>query len=397
MTIQEIKDPGDARARLSELYGIQGDDAQPYVDLLGVLCGWDTHPSFSKNLEIVSSMIWHEYNRSGMAARPNRFTRSIINLANKKFGFLMQDNVVFAGPLDGRSFGERVRGKILWKDSFALGHGEFSHSYQWLAAGFALGWNEATADVYANTAGRMSVSPIFVKDNDGIAYRRSPMWEWLVDCTRHQNWFDAPVRHATAVKAWAEKRPSSEPKRTAEELEAMAAAYPQRNALTKTSFRSANNVATLAREQSEWFISYYEVHRQAKLKEAQARGVELVEQFDVSAMKSSAALIPLGNKPYLGANGIARGDEHDPAYLEKVGKDAQRAASHPIQGIKAERALHYGLEKPSQGEAWNSPAKFVHHKPIDLTVRAAVPKDQVEISLHGVKGTINKKVKGLVV
>lgn len=397
MTIAEIQDSTDARDRLQDLYGITGDDAQPFVDLLGLLCGWHTYPSFAKNLEIVSSMIWREYNQKGMIERPNRFTRSIVNLANKKFGFMVQDNVVFAGPLGGQAFGAHVRGKVLWKDSFALGHGEFSHSYQWLTAGFALGWNEATAAIYASTAGRMSRIPLFCKDNSGIAYRRSPLWEWLVDCTLHQNWFDGAPGHAKAVQAWVERRPPTEPVLSAQAQGELIASYPRANALTKTSFRSANNVATLARTQTEWFISFYERHRQAKLKLAQARGEELLAQFDVAPRKNSEQLIPKGKSPYQGSNGIARGDEHEQPYLDRVGKDAVRAASHPIQAIKAERAFHYGLEKPAQGEDWNSPAKFVHHKPIDLATTLPHAKGQVRIRLHGVEGSLNERLQGLIV
>jgi len=51
------------------------------------------------------------------------------------FGFACQENVVLTAAAGTKAFGERIRNGVLWKDSFALGHGEFAHSYQWLVAG----------------------------------------------------------------------------------------------------------------------------------------------------------------------------------------------------------------------------------------------------------------------
>ena len=132
---------------------------------MGWLCGLEGYPSFEKGLHRISELLWAEYRKPGMQDRPNRYSRSIINLANGAFGFMTQDNVVVAGPLGGAAFGQRVRSKVLWKDSFALGHGEFSHSYPWLTAGLVLNWGVETGQHDANVAGRMSRIPLTHREN----------------------------------------------------------------------------------------------------------------------------------------------------------------------------------------------------------------------------------------
>ena len=375
MAIIEIRDEGDARTRLHDFYGLEGQQAAPYVELLGLLCGLKGYPSFEEGLLKISELLWTEYRKPGMQDRPNRYSRSIINLANSRFGFTTQDNVVFAGPLGGAAFGERVRNKVLWKDSFALGHGEFSHSYQWLTAGLVLNWGVETGQHYANVAGRMSRIPLFTKDSDGMTYRRSPLWEYLVDCTKRQGWFDNEGRLTAAVNAWSKKQKEQQ---NVQELGVRPSSYPTANALTNDTFRSANNVASLA-ARKDWFISFYEARRKAVLAEAQRRGQALIDSSVVSSMKNSAAIARA--KPSFG------GDEHTPQYMERVDQGAQRSAGHPIQGIKADRAIHYKLEK---GDKYTNPAKYVYGKPITDTKRVE-PKGQHYLEFHGETGFVNAR------
>ncbi|MGC1547491.1 MAG: hypothetical protein WA777_03100 [Rhodanobacter sp.] len=385
MTITEIRDETDARLRLRDLYAIDGEEAAPYVQLLGLLCGLEGYPSFAKELERISELLWIEYRKPGMQDRPNRYSRSIINLANTQFGFLTQDNVVFAGPLSGSAFGKRVRNKVLWKDSFALGHGEFSHSYQWLTAGLAFNWGPQTGQHYANVAGRMSRVPVFAKDNDGMSYRRSPLWEYLVDCTRWQKWFDNEGGLIGAVNNWAQKQDSPQ---NPQELGARLTSYSTANVLTKDTFRSANNVATLAAGQDKWFISFYETRRKAVLKEAQRRGEAFIGSLVIPSMKASLEIATNGQQAITGY-----GDEHSSQYASRVNNAARRSVAHPIEAIKADRAMHYKLEKRDKG--FTNPNKYVYERPITDQKRIE-PKGQYWLEFHGACGFVNAR-SGLLV
>lgn len=394
MTIVEMRDEADARSRLRDFYGLEGHDAAPYVQLLGLLCGFHGYPNFDHELEKLSDLLWMEYRMPGMEDRPNRYSRSIINLANRELGFATQDNVVFAGPLGGAAFGRRVRDKVLWKDSFALGHGEFSHSYQWLTAGLAFNWGSATGQHYANVAGKMSRIPLFTKDNDGIAYRRSPLWEFLVDCTRWQSWFDTPLGLTNAVNAWAQKQAQPQ---APQELDARLRSYPAANALTKTTFRSANNVASLAAGHDTWFISFYEARRTAVLKQAQERGMALIKGLATGPMQRSGQQAAAEAKAMVkqaalqGARAVPldqrfpHGDEHSRAYADRVSAEVRRGIAHPIEGIKADRALHYKVEKR---DSYTSRDKYVYEKPI-LELEQHQHKGQYWLEFHGQGGFVN--------
>jgi hypothetical protein len=55
-------------------------------------------------LAMVSKEIWIRYNRPALRQSPNRFSRAIITYGAEEFGFTVQDNVVFVGPLEGPEF-----------------------------------------------------------------------------------------------------------------------------------------------------------------------------------------------------------------------------------------------------------------------------------------------------
>jgi hypothetical protein len=324
MPILEIKNAGDAIERLSEFYG-KLKYLKQYAEMLDLLNDPDR---FKFGLREVSKFIWIAYNSDEVQSAPNRFTRAIIKVARERFGFSCQENVVLTAQANPIAFGKRISDCVLWKDSFALGHGEFAHSYQWLTAGLVLKWETNTADYYKATAGQMSNVALFVKDAGGINLRRAPLWEWLVDCTKYSNQFDgqasklAQIWPQEQLTKWANDEPTSKwfidsffhhldsriksgmakealaeksyedywkPKRGRNVKNALvkevlgksdlkgfavelAALYPYRNALTETSYRNANNVTALAREPGEeWFISVYENHRYSKLLEAQGK------------------------------------------------------------------------------------------------------------------------------
>ena len=315
MPISEITNAEEAERRLKLFFPDIPHGV--YVELLDLLC--DTG-RFTKGLEAVSSMIWDAYNAPENLNVPNRFTRSIVSVANKTFGFTCQDNVVLTAPADSKAFGQRIRDRVLWKDSFAAGHGEFAHSYQWLVAGHVLGWGPYTGRIYAYTAGKRSAVPLYVRDTGGMVMRGAQLWEYLVDCTLYkpvafdseadkatedwvkrqlENWagnkltstwfIDAFLRGPTSetkdplvadlfkvgfqdkknYETW-EKRRGKSPETLLNDVRKLSdiagftrllrEQFPVRNALTATTFRSANNVTTLS-SASDWFISVYDNHR----------------------------------------------------------------------------------------------------------------------------------------
>ena len=324
--IEEIRDEQDAAKRLKAFFGdLKYHDA--YAQMLGLLVD---EKRFTAGLEKVSALIWEAYNSDPIRDSPNRYTRSNLAVANQNFGFACQENVVLTAAAGAKAFGERIRNGVLWKDSFALGHGEFAHSYQWLVAGKALGWGVKTAEIYRSTAGNASVLPLFVKDNFGIALRTTQLWEYVVDSTRYDPAFDSQATLAaktwveTQLEKWSKKevvnrsfvnlyfrsgelagscnlgqkydaiaqersekdfvrnlsvaKKSGKPSKF---IDSLAATFPFRNALTN-SFRNANNVTDLARQvrNPPWFITVYEDHRYARLYErSNAKIRELASQL----------------------------------------------------------------------------------------------------------------------
>lgn len=318
MSIMEIQNRGDALKRLAGFYGSL-DYGDQYADLLTLLSDPDR---FKKGLRKVSRLIWIAYNSPEVKDAPNRFTRAIIRVAGERFGFSCQENVVLTAQANAKAFGKRISDGVLWKDSFALGHGEFAHSYQWLVAGLMLNWGTNTAAYYKAAAAQISNIPLFVKDAGGIVFRKAPLWEWLVDCTKYNERFDKEAEGAATkwmesqIDRWAnehltsswfvdaffrdlnptiksglkpaeyetfwKKKRGKDVKNLLKEIrkksdmkkfaKGLCNLYRQQNALTETSYRNANNVTALAREPGEeWFISIYENHRHAKLLAAQGQ------------------------------------------------------------------------------------------------------------------------------
>src|SRR5262249_53585580 len=152
--------------------------------------------------------------------------------AADNFGFAVQSNVVFIGPLGGPEFMNYVRTGVLWKDTFAPSHGEFSHSFQWLAAGHALGLKTATADLYKKAGQVVSNrDQMATRGADGLLERaRQPLWAWLVDSfqpgTLEAQIKDDDIQHVFSK-----------------------------------SCRVPNQINSLAGGKTDWFISLYVNHR----------------------------------------------------------------------------------------------------------------------------------------
>ncbi|MFD2263870.1 hypothetical protein ACFSM5_13290 [Lacibacterium aquatile] len=257
---------------------------------------------------------------------PNRYTRAISRVGFS-LGFENIDLIVLTAGAQPADFGQLLGDRRLWKDSFALGHGEFPHSYQWLAAGLFLKWGKQTATLYKNTKGRFSHMPFWVKgDKPGLELRPALLWEYMVDCTLYRDAFQPKVEIA---RKWVDdsfvticngpakgfetghfwflnfltgkigfeplmmKPDEHIPPEEIEEIrkqpplreelilkydkalqivsEKIVAFFPLCNALAAKGvpYRNANNVTDLARSQGKWFICAYETRRTGKLLKGQ--------------------------------------------------------------------------------------------------------------------------------
>ena len=136
-------------------------------------------------------------------------------------------------------FLENLKAKILWKDSFGFGHGEFSHSYQWLAIGKMLRWGQKTADLYSKCGEIKSTKEIWILSNKTLVKQEQvSLWQWLVD--------------AVSIK---EELPKNKEGNLPEIVE-----YNQ-HCFTRKTFRNANEVQKVLLDNSGWFLGYYAKRR----------------------------------------------------------------------------------------------------------------------------------------
>jgi hypothetical protein len=325
----EIFGPGDADLRLRTMFrwggtnGIAETDFPKYAAFLELL---SDAKAFELALEQASKAIWIAYNSLDVIDAPNRFTQAICKVGIK-LGFAGGDLRVLTAAAKPEAFGALLEGKLLWKDSFALGHGEFAHSYQWLAAGLALQWGADTARLYQCTKGRLSIVPGWVKDDDSpqLKLRAIRLWEYLADCTQWnerlipdletaQKWLSGAVKNlcklqpqARSTNEWLEQLLTGEttlnqlpgPLAIPKQMLHLVRQSPQNEAATQSlmkdnaklldliahvlvgqfpfwcalsspvgkggSYRNANNVTWLARSKSDWFLCAYETRRIDKL------------------------------------------------------------------------------------------------------------------------------------
>ena len=476
MAIIELQDEVDAEERLGTFF--PNVAPEEYVRLLMLL---HNKKQFSEGLKEISRQIWIAYNDPRNASAPNRFTRSIIDVANSDFGFSCQENVVLTAPADSAAFGQRIKDRVIWKDSFAAGHGEFAHSYQWLVAGHVLNWGVKTGAIYEATAGVRSTVPLFVRDTGGMVIRPAQLWEFLVDCTLYkETQFDAEADKAIPVwidrqlDNWSAKKPTSSwfvdaffrgyPGETADPYlrffddvgfrhkadylewqkrrgegaalkdevirnsdvkgfhKKLFQLYPKRNALTRDTFRSANNVTTLSSQSHDFFVSIYDNYRNMVLLRKQNERLRLsviqqlghvgltkafFERHDPQLTRMFEALVEHLIDAGVVNNSKAGGTTLDsPNYhgvLVKAGRDAARALGyqpaqvkevenliqrtlHPIQVRKSERKDHYAGATGFKS-APDDPSIF--HKTISTS---RLDKATMPASFHEIQGTVNIKV-----
>lgn len=356
MNIREISGFADACQRLESFFpcggtnGIRPEYLDEYARMLTL---FSSEKDYTAALKALSKEIWIAYNHQSIVNSPNRYTRAISRVA-QGFGFLNADLVVLTAAASPAAFGNLIGAGKLWKDSFALGHGEFAHSYQWLAAGLALGWQGRTVEYYKAARGRSTIMPCWCKDSAAkLTLRPGRLWEYLVDCTQLNNRHGASkqtaedyaanalvsyctgARNITTEWIWGFMTGVPDgitPEHglapvTSESLLAEANNSPEAikkkyrkyilaardiiyanadtwNLLTNPTskggaFRNANNVSDLARDvaqkrtqkQEKWFITEYENRRLGKLRLAQNDKLLSQMTYFLNNPKSSVSLI----------------------------------------------------------------------------------------------------------
>jgi hypothetical protein len=234
--LNEIKTLEDAKERVQRLFGgttparlSEATDIEDYARIAFFLSSKD---AVKTALEEVSKQIWIKYNLPELKQSPNRFTQAIIKYGGEQFGFVVQNNVVFIGALGGPEFMGYVRSGVLWKDTFAPSHGEFSHSFQWFAAGQSLNLGTRIVDLYKKAGSIFSnATDLSTRGPTGALVKaRQPLWAWLVDCFQPGDL--EPVVGETAT-----------------------------NHVFSKTYRVPNQINGLAINKTDWFISLYVDHR----------------------------------------------------------------------------------------------------------------------------------------
>lgn len=329
--VKEIQDEKDAKERITKLFKgtakfrLQNQkDIDDYARIAWFL---SNSKAVLAALEQVSREIWVRYNDAALKQSPNRFSQAIIRYAADRFGFAVQSNVVFTGALGGPEFLSYVRGAVLWKDTFAPSHGEFSHSFQWLAAGHGLGLGTRTAELYKKAGSVFSNTTNMATrgDGGGIARARQPLWAWLVDCFPASADVDAQIQIDDIYHVFARK------------------------------YRVPNQITNLALQKSDqWFIGLYVDHRKQWLTKIAERGKELrktagestepgsnllgIMKYQQQAYGAKAGwekqtVAPQGSKFAPSGNVFKKTDHSD------TSKTQQPAKFHGIEGTISMRAV----------------------------------------------------------
>lgn len=274
MSWTEITDEDHARQCIQRWFG-----DVPYLDRYARLAAWLSNVapyvgSFEQRVEGLSKILWRVY--LDHAKGSNRLTQSI-QIVGSDFGFKafvannLDHHTVYFDTIKAETFINNLIDGVLWKDSFAIHHGEFSHSYQWLAAGLEFGWNQATAELFGGTGRIKSREPIPHMTAGGTVVAETVyLWEWLVDSLNAKD--KAKVAHAIGNG----------------ELKTL-----NGHCFTDT-YRHANNVhALLLQHKDDWFLGHYASRRNARLMDITARfeqeDFQLLKQQGVSKGKFGGA------------------------------------------------------------------------------------------------------------
>lgn len=286
-------------------------------------------------LSQVSSDLWQAYNDPLIKNITGRFTWALRSLANS-YGFYYNDFIVYTGPLDTEKFKSYIEKGYFWKDSFAPEHGEFSHAYQWLAiARHFKGRDEhSIPTLFRETVKHVSNKTVIGVSGMGGTREvtKISMWPWLCDCF--------PYERLTPPKTLTESFENYE-----SEL---------RHTYSDT-MRCPNTIELMARGLDNSFISYMANYRIKKLESDRDEMKPVIKSiYEQKSIKISRQLNDL--------NLISQS-----------------------QTLRKERKSYF--------EAHDSAAERIFKRAnSDYMLLSDKDIEQVEIELHGFKGTIPRHV-----
>jgi hypothetical protein len=174
----EVTTQGEAAKRLKDVFGqnkLKEDDLADYAKVLRLM---SSNGDFEAALNSLSAELWDLYR--GMAKEEkNKFSRSLIQFATTKAGFPPQHATLLCAGAD--DYLEYIKKGLLLKDGMHAGHGEYSHTFQWLAAACAnLQLNSSVGRLYqalGDERMQKSKKAITTEGEAGIV----SLWSYLVD------------------------------------------------------------------------------------------------------------------------------------------------------------------------------------------------------------------------
>lgn len=118
--------------------------------------------------------------------KPNTSVSHLLTRLMRGFGFADIRGVYFVGDA-GAAFERVVRNKTLFVDGISWGHGEFTHTIQWLylchaKATNALVTNKSIAELYAESVKFTSPFTFLAEQGGGPVEREATVWDFCVDC-----------------------------------------------------------------------------------------------------------------------------------------------------------------------------------------------------------------------
>jgi hypothetical protein len=399
MPITEIDSAEDAKARLTKYFlsGLKEETfparrflAEHIDDYSEFAYFLSNKQTFESALELASYHIWLRYNRPEVMVAPNRYTNAIANFG-KAFGLSGQNSFVLVNEA-AALFGELLKNGHLWKDSFAPGHGEFAHSYQWLS--WAARHYKMIFNLYTGTY-LLSWLPMFVKAERVLELRRVYLWEWLVDCTRYQQKFDdgihaaavnylkkiAPKHGSQTAEPWTRKLQWSQVEEVVGQVEND---YAKANVLCLDRYRNANNITDFVKTQNGWFIHAYETRKQRKIATRETgQKVASVHRLIGGAPTYTA---PTAQEQVEWAN------FRPPQIASKIARltTGQRNPGRDLQMIDIGKdvLLHHYTTKPTGvlQQEHGKAVRFDRTPPV-----GGLLKNQVRMVFHGVPGLMNRE------
>lgn len=328
----DIESVEDAKKRIKILFG-----DIPYIDEYAQIAHYLSTDEPIQQLALVSADVWQDYNDPGQIGdldATNRFTSALM-ACGRRLGFRSDLHYVYGAALSEKAFMDNVALGVLWKDSFAPEHGEFSHTFQWLAIAKRFGWGPLTSTLYKNTTAK-AIFKIKTRVGDTVEGVYQPLWSWLVDCFPDGR-YSATVRATDIAHEFS------------------------------STFRCPNTVNTTVLSHPEWFLGTYVQHRKDKLEGRVGKlRQELAQLAQLGAQDPRRTGSKFYNEPY------------SRALRQKIRRENMVA----IQEITVSNhsRTHLGWERPD-------PELGIFTR--DATQRREHGKQQIPATFHARAGTIS--------